>query len=35
MDTKKDCEFIISDTGRERIADMHVAAILKFDKNGK
>ena len=30
MDTKKDCDFILSNTGRERIANMHVAAILKF-----
>lgn len=30
MDTRRDCEFIVSDEGRELIADMHVAAIKKF-----
>ena len=30
MDTKKDCDFILSNTGRNQIANMHVAAILKF-----
>lgn len=30
MDTRKDCEFILSNEGRELIADMHVAAIKKF-----
>lgn len=30
MDTKKDCDYIFSEKGRENIADMHVSAILKF-----
>lgn len=30
MDTKKDCDFILSNKGRDQIAKMHVAAILKF-----
>lgn len=29
MDTEKDCRFIMSDDGRERIANMHVAAIKR------
>ena len=29
MDTEKDCRFIMSEDGRERIADMHVAAIKR------
>lgn len=29
MDTEKDCRFIMSDAGREQIADMHVAAIKR------
>lgn len=29
MDTEKDCRFIMSDNGRERIANMHVAAIKR------
>lgn len=29
MDTEKDCRFIMSDAGRERIANMHVAAIKR------
>lgn len=29
MDTEKDCRFIMSEDGRERIANMHVAAIKK------
>ena len=29
MDTEKDCRFIMSDDGREQIADMHVAAIKR------
>lgn len=29
MDTKKDCCFIMSENGRERIANMHVAAIKR------
>lgn len=30
MDTKKDCDYILSEDGRENIANMHVSAILKF-----
>ena len=30
MDTEKDCRFIMSETGRERIAKMHVAAIKRI-----
>jgi N-acetylmuramoyl-L-alanine amidase len=30
MDTQKDCKFILSDEGREKIADMHVSAILRY-----
>lgn len=30
MDTEKDCRFIMSNIGRDSIADMHVSAILKF-----
>lgn len=30
MDTEKDCRFIMSEDGRERIANMHVAAIKKI-----
>lgn len=30
MDTEKDCRFIMSDDGREQIADMHVAAIKRL-----
>jgi hypothetical protein len=30
MDTKKDCDYIFSEEGRENIANMHVSAILKF-----
>lgn len=29
MDTEKDCRFIMSEDGRERIANMHVAAIKR------
>lgn len=29
MDTEKDCRFIMSENGRERIANMHVAAIKR------
>lgn len=32
MDTEKDCRFIMSDDGREQIADMHVAAIKRVVK---
>lgn len=32
MDTEKDCRFIMSDDGREQIADMHVAAIKRVIK---
>lgn len=32
MDTEKDCHFIMSDDGREQIADMHVAAIKRVIK---
>ena len=30
MDTEKDCKFIMSDKGREAIANLHVAAILNI-----
>lgn len=30
MDTKKDCAYILSEEGRENIANMHVSAILNF-----
>lgn len=30
MDNEKDCRFIMSETGRERIAKMHVNAIKQF-----
>lgn len=30
MDTEKDCRFIMSETGRERVANMHVAAIKRI-----
>lgn len=30
MDTEKDCRFIMSEDGRERIANMHVAAIKRL-----
>jgi N-acetylmuramoyl-L-alanine amidase len=30
MDTEKDLEFIISDSGRQRIAEMHVRAIYNY-----
>lgn len=30
MDTKKDCAYILSEEGRENIANMHVNAILNF-----
>lgn len=29
MDTEKDCRFIMSEDGRERIANMHIAAIKR------
>lgn len=29
MDTEKDCRFIMSETGRQQIAEMHVAAIKR------
>ena len=29
MDTYKDCQFILSEEGRDLIAEMHVAAIIK------
>lgn len=29
MDTEKDCKFIMSDEGRQRVAKMHVAAIKR------
>ena len=32
MDTKKDCDFLLSENGRELIADMHVEAISKFNQ---
>lgn len=32
MDTKKDCDYIMSEQGRENIANMHVDAILNFNK---
>lgn len=32
MDTEKDCRFIMSEDGREQIADMHVAAIKRVVK---
>lgn len=32
MDTEKDCRFIMSNDGREQIADMHVAAIKRVVK---
>lgn len=36
MDTERDCRFIMSDEGRERIALMHFRAIKRiFDKYGK
>lgn len=30
MDTEKDCRLIMSNTGRQRIAEFHVKAILKY-----
>lgn len=33
MDTKSDCEFIMSDEGREMIAFMHFKAIMKYLKD--
>ena len=30
MDNKKDCEYLLTNAGRDNIANMHVAAILKF-----
>ena len=35
MDTKSDCEFIMSDEGREKIAMMHYNAIMKYLKDFK
>lgn len=32
MDTEKDCRFIMSESGRQRIADLHVAAIKQIIK---
>ena len=29
MDTKDDCKLIFSGSGRQRVADMHVAAIVR------
>ncbi|WP_199119174.1 N-acetylmuramoyl-L-alanine amidase [Pedobacter sp. ASV28] len=34
MDTWKDCEFILSQEGKERIAKLHVTAIQQIIKNG-
>lgn len=33
MDTEKDCRFIVSESGREQIAQMHVNAIKKIIDN--
>ena len=30
MDNQKDCEYLLTNAGRDTIANMHVAAILKF-----
>ena len=32
MDTEKDCRFIMSNEGREQIANMHVSAIKRIMK---
>lgn len=32
MDTEKDCRFIMSNEGRQKIAEMHVKALLKYFK---
>lgn len=29
MDTERDCRFILSDEGRDRIARMHIEALLE------
>lgn len=34
MDTWKDCEFILSEAGKKRIAQLHVQAIQEILKNG-
>jgi N-acetylmuramoyl-L-alanine amidase len=30
MDTERDCHFIMSEAGRQAVADMHVSAIKKI-----
>lgn len=32
MDNKKDCDYILSEEGRENIANMHVSSIIKFNQ---
>lgn len=34
MDTERDCRFLMSEVGRERIADMHYKAIKRIVNNG-
>ena len=35
MDTERDLAFIMSDDGRQRIAQMHYNAIVRVDKEFK
>ena len=34
MDTERDCRFLMSEAGRERIADLHFKAIKRIVNNG-